>query len=277
MSDMIGAGIAAAAQDIQNEKLMGFQSREAKNARGDSMLAQREAQAWMERMSNTAYQRSMADMKAAGLNPILAYQQGGASTPSSSAPHMAQGVGSSAGSVAEAGIKGAQVGAQVEQMRASTAQAQANTGFQVAETDRSIATAGRERADTALRGMQTISEAENAGFLRAGTAERAAGAVLNSARAGEAGASTGRITEDTRGLRQRNDTYGAVGPGNASNLGTWDRILRAFQGAGQPGVRPGVPSSAQSHQGANHSFSFPRGPALGTVRERSRRNPIYPD
>jgi len=46
---------------------------------------QRENQAWMERMSNTEYQRGTKDMLAAGLNPMLAFSQGGASTPSSSA------------------------------------------------------------------------------------------------------------------------------------------------------------------------------------------------
>lgn len=55
-----------------------------------SAQALREMQ-FQERMSNTSYQRAMRDLKKAGLNPMLAYSQGGASTPSGASGSGAEG------------------------------------------------------------------------------------------------------------------------------------------------------------------------------------------
>lgn len=58
-----------------------WSSREAELTRQFNSAEARLNREWQEMMSNTSYQRMVQDMQKAGLNPYLAYSQGGASTP----------------------------------------------------------------------------------------------------------------------------------------------------------------------------------------------------
>jgi hypothetical protein len=105
---------------------------------------------FQERMSNTAYQRAMADMKKAGINPIMVSKLGGASTPT----------GAMAGTpdMSQIGSRAMQRLATARQMQLTDAQTEvqnSQVGVNESTTAKNYADMIYKEAQTKNIGMQT--------------------------------------------------------------------------------------------------------------------------
>lgn len=155
MFDGMFDGIFGAVADIGGA-FIGARSQDRANDRNVALT--REQMAFQERMSNSAYQRATADMAAAGLNPMLAYAKGGASSPAGANTTVQSadgGIGAAVGRSVSTALQTQILKEQLKNARETNANLHEDTALKQAQQYTQTQTAAREAATAELTRKQT--------------------------------------------------------------------------------------------------------------------------
>jgi hypothetical protein len=209
---IIGAGIGAAAS------LIGGSQQNKANA----AMAQQQMN-FQEDMRKTQYQTAVADLKAAGLNPMLAYSQGGAGTPQGATAQMGNPLGDAGNSAKEGALAVQQYQNMKNQNVLIEEQAEKTNADRFLSLDHAAnlrAQTARELAqmpgygkfgqfrDAQIQQLQTSSALQGAQDLQARAQTRYTNELTSLAKTGSAPSSTKPIYQDIKGmLHSQYDKY----------------------------------------------------------------------
>lgn len=150
--------IDAAALALAGSAIAGglFSKAGAASANAASRDSVREQLSFQEWMGWTQYQRAVWDMKQAGLNPMLAYQQGGNAT-APGASYVAQNENAGLASAVSSAAGAMLTSAQIKNLEATTDKTQADTALSIAAADRTRAEARAATASAAATEYQVAN------------------------------------------------------------------------------------------------------------------------